>query len=542
MSACSFYLRIAGFASLLGILLPVAGRADSSPSITNVVVANVTPSSFTVVWATTPGASSTLSVFADPGGATNLAGQVGLEFFPLHTGNPLLTGSYARRLNQAQLRQKTMTQGLAQVRVSGCSPSTTYYFQVQAANSIGQTVWPAAGPLPAVKTAQENAFVIQAQQLIINLPGIDPSGAIVLLSNIHTPSLLAAVAGDGVSSNQVYFNVTDLIAATGDTNYLPLGVQQFTAQRLTGQTNAASQTYSLSFTADFSVGQANQSTLGNYAVVSIGSAVLRAGDIGSLPIGLYASSLTNLTFLLNLPASSFSGLSIQPLSAQLGSATLQTVAANTVRIALAAVSGQTLAGNQQIALLNFTTVSNQSSAFVPFAPQSLAGFNTDGTANAKFAVEPGRLVIVANEPLLETLVEPGGSRTLAVYGKPGASYQIQSSESLAGPSGWSNRMLVRMTNLVTMIPDLDTNQAIVFHRAYEFTPDPPTMEASLAGPNRSLLVYGLPGTNYLLQFATNLSGIVTWYPSLSYTLTNSFQFFTNIGNTSQLIFYRVKKQ
>ncbi len=535
-------LGVTGLSLVLGLLAPVAARADSAPTITNVVVANVTPSSFSVVWATTPGASSALSVFADPGGTTNLAGQVSIEFFPLHTGDPTLTSAYARRLNQAQLRQKTMNQGFGQVRVSGCKPATTYYYRLQATNNTGQTVWPPSGPLPAVTTARENAFVIQSQQLILSLPGIDPSGSIVLLSNTNTTSILAAVAGDGVSSNQVFFSVTDLIAATGNTNYLPLGNQQFTVQLLSAQSNAFSQTYDLTFTTDFSVGQANQSSLGSFGALTIGAAVLRAGDAGSLPVGLYASGLTNLSFLMNLPTNRFSVLSVQAISLQVGSASLQALDSNTVRLTFGAGAGQTLSGNQQIAQLNFTTVSNQSSAFVPFAPQSLTGVNADGTPNANFAVEAGRLVIVGNEPLLEASLGPGGARALTLYGKPWVSYQIQSSKTLGSGGSWSNQMRVPMTSLVATVYGLDTNQAIVFYRAHEFTADPPAVEARLSGPKRSLLVYGIPGTNYLVQFTTNLSGVVTWYPSLSYTLTNSFQSITNLGNTSPRIFYRIKKQ
>ncbi len=45
----------------------------------------------------------------------------------------------------------------------------------------------------------------------------------------------------------------------------------------------------------------------------------------------------------------------------------------------------------------------------------------------------------------------------------------------------------------------------------------------------------------LLQASSNLSATVAWHPLLSYTLTNAFQFFTNLGSTSPA-FYRIKKQ
>ena len=104
-------------------------------------------------------------------------------------------------------------------------------------------------------------------------------------------------------------------------------------------------------------------------------------------------------------------------------------------------------------------------------------------------------------------------------------------------------LLVRlpMTNLVQLIPGLDANPAVIHYRAFEFASDPPLLEAELVRQNRSLLVYGRAGTNYVVQYSTNLSAVVTWYPLLSYTATNSFQHFTNLGGVNPMIFYRVKR-
>ena len=256
------------------LLLLLSGGIAEAQDIVNVSVVNVTPSSFSVVWGT-PGSAPAISIFADPNGVTNLAGQVGTESYPLNSGNPALADAYDIRLNQQQLRQKTINQGLVYVQVSDCNPNTTYYYKLQGIDTNGQPAsWPASGPLPAVTTAQQTSFTLDSQQLIFNLPGVDPSGSIVILSNSNTPSLLAAVAGDGVASNEVFFSVSDLIAATGNTNYLPLGNQQFTATVLGTSSNGVSQTYTLSFSLEFVVGQPTQSSLGDYAVLTLGSAII----------------------------------------------------------------------------------------------------------------------------------------------------------------------------------------------------------------------------------------------------------------------------
>lgn len=530
---------------LLCLLLLGFARMASSAAlvITNVSVVNVTPSSFSVVWATSPSATPFISVFADPGGTSNLAGQVGVQFYPLHTGDPALTNAYSRRLEQTVLRQKTKALGLVDVQVSDCSPGTTYYYRLQVTNSIGQqATWPASGPLPAVTTALENAFVVQSRQLVLNLPGLDPSGSIVLLSNSNTPSLLAAVAGDGVASNEVYFSVEDLIAAAGGTNYLPTGTQEFTAQVLgLTSSNVTSGTFTLAFTTDFIVGQESQLFFGEFLSLNIGSAIALTGTSNNIPINAYASGVTNLHFVLGLHTNNFRALSLQATAPQVGSAVLQPVSSNMVSITLNAASGQALVNNQQVAQINFTVASNQPSAILPLVPQTLQALGADGLPVTQLAAQAGQLVIVGTAPLLQASVGPNRSRNLVLYGIPWDSYQIQSSTNLSNPRAWVNAVRIPMTNILQAI-GVDSSQPSIFYRAYQFVANPPLLEAHLAGQNRSILTYGQPGTNYTLQYTTNLSPVVAWHPFLSYTLTNSFQWFTNLGQpTNPIIFYRVQR-
>jgi len=522
---------------IAGWFLVLGGIASAAPGVTNVSVVNITPSTFSVVWVTTGGATPTLSVFADPGGVTNLAGQVGLEYYPLHTGSPACTNAYDRRLNESVLRQKTSGLGLVQVRVSHCQPHTPYYFRIQETdNQAGVTFWPSNGALPVVTTALDTAYVVQSRQLVFNVPGLDPAGSIVLLSNSNTPSRLAAVAGDGVRSNEVYFSLSDLLDASGATNYVLLGNQSFTATVL-GASTTETQTYSLNFTTDFLVGQGSQISLSEFLVLSLGSGVVRAGSTATLPVGVYASGITNLSFSISLPTNLLESLSFQSVSPQVGSASLQILNSNTVVASLASAPGLTLEGDQQLAQFVLATASNQPSVFLPLAPVSLQARNLDGSSVSSLAASSASLVIVNHQALLQNAIAVDGTRSLSLYGLPGYSYEIQKSTTLAA---WTDLIRVPMTNLVEVFSGLDTNVSRIFYRAYEFTADPPWVQG-LAGQNHSLLVYGRPGTNYVVQYATNLSHVVNWYPLMSYTLTNSFQTITNLPNTNPVIFYRVKR-
>ena len=94
---------------------------------------------------------------------------------------------------------------------------------------------------PSVTTATESAFVREAKQLVVNLPGGDSEGQLVTLAHANAAFPLAAVVGDGVGTNQVFFNLSDLIALVGGTNFIPVGSQQFDVQLLdqSGQVVAA---------------------------------------------------------------------------------------------------------------------------------------------------------------------------------------------------------------------------------------------------------------------------------------------------------------
>ena len=527
---------------LLWMVHPALGQV----TISNVTVVNVTPSGFSVVWSASSTASSSLtpvlSVFADAGGVTNLAGQVGLDYYPLSSGSPAATNAYQQRLSEASLRQATQNLGLAEVQVSSLNPNTTYYFQVQESDSLGhQAVSPPSGPLPAVTTAQQNGFVVQSLQLLISVPPVNPPGSIITLTNANTPSILAAVVGDGAGSNQVYFSLSDLIAAAGGTNFAPVGTVEFTANVLGNNNGTAPQTYSVIFGTNFTVGQGNQFSIGQFFGMSVGSTAALTGSSGSLPLGLvYGVGVTNLVINLTLPAGDFSALSVQAVSPQVSSASLQTLGANLVSISLGTAAGQTLQGAQTLAQLNFTLASNLPSAFLPVPVKSIQVTNSDGSATTNVQAQAGQVVIVGQQPLLQTMLGAGGQRSLALYGLPFSSYQLQYATNLANPIQWYNLMRAPMTNLLQVFTGLATHPAAIFYRAYQFNANPPLLDINpAAGGSVALTAYGQATTNYVVQYTTNISSTVVWHPLLNFTITNSF-LNTNIGTTNPVMFFRIE--
>lgn len=531
-------------AAIAGILLLLAGSARAQIVFTNLQTVNVTPSGFSVV-ATVSNAilsstSTVVSVYSDPNGVTNLAGQVGVEMYPLNSGDPAATNAYQNLLSRTILRQNAMGLGLIYARISSCAPGTKYYYRITVTNPDGQSaVWPTNGPLPSATTALENSFVLQSQQLLITVSDNYPPGSIVTLSTSNSSSVLAAVVDDGAGNNQVFFSLNDLIALAGGTNYAPVGTQGFIASVLGQTSGTPADTYNVVFSTGFSVGQYGGDTLGNLVTaVSVGSSAMLAGSTGAIPIVLNAQSpIVGLSFVLSFPTNQFTTIAVVPSTATLGTASVRLVSSNSIQLSFRAASGMNLQGNQQIAQLNLTAAANQRSAFVPLLPQTPAGTNADSSLAGNFSLQPGRMVIIGAQSLLEFQPTNAGLN-LVLYGIPGDTYQIQSSAKL--PPVWSDYLLMPMTNLTQVVPTPTQTAGAKFFRAYSFIADPPILQASLAAGRRSLMAYGIPGTNYTLLATTNPASAISWSPLLNYTSTNSFQSLTNLGNSSP-VFYRLKR-
>jgi hypothetical protein len=540
---------VPALARALGLCLALCFcvHCAAAASITNVTAVNVTPAGFTILWRAPLDSTSSISVYADPGGLTNLAGQLGLEALPLSTGNPALAAGYERRLGQAALRQRTLSYGLMQMRVTGCQPGTSYYYRLTSTPSGGApAVYPPSGPLPAVTTENENTFVLDARQILIEVPGVDTEGRVVVLSHPNAAHPLAAVIGDGVGTNQVIFNLCDLFNLAGGGNFTPLGSQEFTAD-VWGPGHAEEvAAFTVVFGTNLTVAQSTLASYGTeFLALTIGSVILRAGQTGSVPLNFNSSvGLTNLEFFLDLPAGHLTNFTLAGLPAEVdpASATVTPQGGTTWVLHLTSRSGQTMVGVKEIAQFTFTAISNVPSAFVPLKLGTIRASKTDASLVANLYGQSGRVVVVGNEPLLEAAAARDGSRQLTLYGKPWFSYAIECSTNLANAGGWQQITHFPLTNLVTLLSGISGSQDSRFYRALEFTPNPPVVDALLApDQTRSLLAYGLPGAGYQVQSTTNLSGVVTWTPVLNYSLSNSFRYLTLPAGTNT-IFYKAQKQ
>ena len=198
----------------------------------------------------------------------------------------------------------------------------------------------------------------------------------------------------------------------------------------------------------------------------LGEQVLRAGDGGRVPINLISSvTLTNLSMTVVVPPGHYDSLSIQPVVLELCSNTITLLSNGLNRLTLQACPGASLMGTQRVAWLNFTTISNQPSAFVKLSFTDLVGYQADGGRVANFFPQSGRVVIVGEEPLLECVMETYAQPRLVLYGKPGWNCDVKACPTLDPPTPWQLQGQATVTNLVQTLDLEPATNATRFFRA-----------------------------------------------------------------------------
>ncbi len=208
----------------------------------------------------------------------------------------------------------------------------------------------------------------------------------------------------------------------------------------------------------------------------LGRLVLRTGDTGRLPINLVTSvELTNLITRVSLPTNRFINLGVEALATQISFATI--TATNTFpllggdglgegdlyQIALATCTNQSLIGTQQVAWLVLTTVTNQRSAFVPVEIGPSIGTQPDGVITTNYVTQTGTVIVVGDEPLLESTRATNGLVQLILYSRTGVTNRVQSTLSLPVPGPWTEwQQIVPSNVLENLTPLRPTNRVMLF--------------------------------------------------------------------------------
>jgi hypothetical protein len=236
-------------------------------------------------------------------------------------------------------------------------------------------------------------------------------------------------------------------------------------------------------------------------VPELGRLVLQAGDSGRVPVNLISTvPLTNLSMTVEVPAGRLTNFSVEPIVAEICASALTPVApphpgpllerggeggatASGARSPLLGGEGQGegerefyevtfstcpnqfLIGTQQVAWLHFTTLSNQSSAFVPLNLDNTVGLQHDGTEVRNFAPQAGRAVVIGEEPLLEALRTANGQIEIILYSKVGVTNVVETTVQLPVEGAWPPYAEIVATNLFNRLPPFAPGDQQRFYRA-----------------------------------------------------------------------------
>jgi hypothetical protein len=193
----------------------------------------------------------------------------------------------------------------------------------------------------------------------------------------------------------------------------------------------------------------------DYVSAAIVASLGRQGQGVCLPMSLFTStSLTNVNFMVTVPATGLTNWSVTLLSPVLCHGTVTNISPTELLVSLTTCSNQALlVTNQNVAELCLDIGSNVPSQVVRIPISAVEAYRTNGTQVADTYGYPfGQLVIVGEQPLLD--IQESGTNGLVVtlYGTPGTTNELQSSQSLSKTNGsWQTIWQNVLTNLATPI-------------------------------------------------------------------------------------------
>ena len=202
-------------------------------------------------------------------------------------------------------------------------------------------------------------------------------------------------------------------------------------------------------------------TVGGWLEFHLGSATVPAGQANNLPLTVSSGAgITNVQIVLNWPSSQLINPALT-FVAPITSGSLQHQN-NQLVIRLQTTANTPLTGTNQVGRVTFQAASGQPSTILNI-PGTTSSCNTlDGLAYANVLAQPGEVVVVGSQPLLNPSPSASGGRTLSLYANPGT-YELLYTTSLARPITWTPLLTYRQTNIAQTV-SLGSAKPVIFYR------------------------------------------------------------------------------
>lgn len=329
-------------------------------------------------------------------------------------------------------------------------------------------------------------------------------------------------------------------AATGIFRWRPSSTQGGTtnALRLIVRDNGSP---ALSATQSWSV--IVRDTLGDFRL-SLGRTNVFRGETSSVPLRLSSGiELSDLRFTIEAPIVSLTNFTLTPVAAEVSSATLTPEGTNRSRVTLTPAPDEVFLGDSELARLGFTALPAGPSLILPLLVKDVEARRSDGSLGNNTAAEDGRVILVGEEPVLEAhrAGSTAGTKHLTLYGRPGRSYEIQSS-ALNALAIWTmlDEVELAAPSMELFVPG---PVGSIFYRAAQSGTGGGASQARLeiTRPGTALVLHGHAGVSYTVEFSSKLGTGAQWQPVLTVPMTNTVQALPDQIRTNATGFYRVRE-
>jgi len=205
-------MRIRWLSLFFLLVLPVAAYAGV-PEVSNVMVTDVTTTSFSVIWAASEPSTANLEVYEDEAG-TVMAAYAVITPHPIESGDDTI-------------KTAAEDNGVMKVRATGLAPDTTYYFMtITTSKSTEETTdYPDAAPFISVTTESETVRTYESggdvlpfsNDLIIEPCYLDDGttfaeGTLLLATVAGGSHPITAFVGDGVDSPYAIIDLNNVFS------------------------------------------------------------------------------------------------------------------------------------------------------------------------------------------------------------------------------------------------------------------------------------------------------------------------------------------
>ena len=191
----------------LGIIFSTIFNAFATEPL--VFISDVSPFSFMVnIRSLLSMDTIDINVFSDEQANNNISHQLIKHLYPLRGHSEENHAAWSIKNEKEMLRNYVQEKGILQVYISGCLPSTTYYFTI-----------PSDSTVYSVITADQNSFLDHAPQLIVQFPtpnlSYQPKGNLVIAKYSGAKYPVSAIVGDGMADNAALINLSNFFDHDG---------------------------------------------------------------------------------------------------------------------------------------------------------------------------------------------------------------------------------------------------------------------------------------------------------------------------------------